>query len=333
MIFHPAVISLSAGSVLVSSMLLYSSWFGAGILRKWDIRSGSELQLSLERRTYLISTILSYAFGFQLISFFLFIFTTEHLHSLFTGAMCAAGTLNVNQYGYPTIMLKMINFILIGLWLVINYTDNKTFDYPLIKIKYSALLILTPFVLAETILQMAYFLGLRAEVITSCCGSLFSGGSDSVASEIASLPQRPLQIAFYAGMTATILSGIVFYRKIRGGVVFSVLSVSIFLISAASLISFITPYIYELPTHHCPFCVLQKEYSYIGYMHYIFLLGGVISGGGTGMLMPFRKIPSLRDIAPEIQKKLTLISLTCYILFTSLVTYQIVFSGLRIEGY
>jgi hypothetical protein len=332
MTFHPAVISLSAGSVLVSSMLLYSSWFGAGILRKWDIRSGSELQLSLERRTYLISTILSYAFGFQLISFFLFIFTADHLHSLFTGAMCAAGTLNVNQYGYPAIMLKMVNFILIGLWLVINYTDNKTFDYPLIKIKYSALLILTPFVLGETILQAAYFLGLRAEVITSCCGSLFSGDSDSVASEIVLLPQRPLQIAFYAGMTATILSGIVFYKKGRGGAVFSILSVAVFFVSVASLIAFISSYIYELPTHHCPFCILQSEYSYAGYLHYIFLMGGVVSGAGSGVLMPFRKIPSLRDIAPVIQKKLTLISLTCYILFTSLVTYQIVFSGLKLEG-
>jgi len=333
MTFHPAVISLSAGSVLVSSMLLYSSWFGAGILGKWDIRSGSELQLGLERRTYLISTILSYAFGFQLISFFFFIFTAEHLHGLFTGAMCAAGTLNVNQYGYPTIILKMVNFILIGLWLVINYTDNKTFDYPLIKTKYSALLILTPFVLAETVLQTAYFLGLRAEVITSCCGSLFSGDSAGVASEIASLPQRPLLIVFYASMTATILSGIVFYNKRRGGVVFSVLSVSVFLISVASLIAFISSYIYELPTHHCPFCVLQREYSYTGYLHYLFLMGGVVSGAGSGVLMPFRKIPSLRDIAPVIQKKLTLISLTFYILFTSLVTYQIVFSGLKLEGY
>ena len=333
MIFHPAVISLSAGSVLVSSMLLYSSWFGAGILGKWDIGSGSELQLGLERRTYLISTILSYAFGFQLISFFFFIFTAEHLHGLFTGAMCAAGTLNVNRYGYPTIMLKMVNFILIGLWLVINYTDNKTFDYPLIKTKYSALLILTPFVLAETVLQTAYFLGLRAEVITSCCGSLFSGDSDGVASEIASLPQRPLQIVFYAGMTATVLSGILFYKTGRGGAVFSVLSVSVFLISAASLIAFISSYIYELPTHHCPFCVLKREYSYTGYLHYLFLMGGVVSGAGSGVLMPFRKIPSLRDIAPVIRKKLTLISLTCYILFTSLVTYQIVFSGLKLEGY
>ena len=208
MIFHPAVISLSAGSLLVSSMLLYSSWFGGGILRKWDLRSGSELQLSLERRTYLISTILSYAFGFQLMSFFLFVFTADHLHILFTGAMCAAGTLNVNEYGYPTIMLKAVNFILVGLWLIMNYTDNKAFDYPLIRKKYAALLILTPFVLAETLLQGAYFLGLRAEVITSCCGSLFSGDSDGVASEIVSLPQRPLMTAFYAVMPATILLGI-----------------------------------------------------------------------------------------------------------------------------
>jgi hypothetical protein len=258
MIFHPAVISLSAGSLLVSFMLLYSSWFGAVILRKWDLRSGSELQLGLERRTYLISTILSYAFGFQLISFFFFIFTADHLHTLFTGAMCAAGTLNVNEYGYPAIMLKAVNFILVGLWLIMNYTDNKAFDYPLIRKKYAALLLLTPFVLAETLLQGAYFFGLRAEVITSCCGSLFSADSKGFASDIASLPLGPLMLAFYAGMSATIAIGTFFYFRGRAGTPFALLSVFAFFISIASLISFMSPYIYELPTHHCPFCVLQK---------------------------------------------------------------------------
>jgi len=332
MIFHPAVISLSAGSLLVSAMLLYASWFGAGILRKWDLRSGSEAQLSLERRTYLISTILSYAFGFQIVSFFLFIFTADHLHTLFTGAMCAAGTLNVNEYGYPAIMLKAVNFILVGLWLIMNYTDNKAFDYPLIRKKYAALLLLTPFVLTETLLQGAYFLGLRAEVITSCCGSLFSGDSESVASDIASLPQGPLTTAFYAGMTATILIGIFFFFKGRAGTLFAMLSVIAFLISTASLISFISPYIYELPTHHCPFCVLQKEYSYAGYLHYIFLMGGVVCGAGTGLLMPFRKIPSLKGIVPAVQKSLALVSVVFYLLFTVLVTAQIVFSNLRMDG-
>lgn len=333
MIFHPGVISLSAGSFLVCFMLLYSSWFGTGIIRKWDIKSGSELQLGLERKTYLISTMLSYAFVFQLISFFLFIFTADQLHSLFAGAMCAAGTLNVNQFGYPAITLKLVNFILAGMWLIMNYTDNKAFDYPLIKMKYSVLLILTPLVLAETIIQGAYFLGLRAEVITSCCGSLFSGNSDSVASEIASLPRIPLMTAFYAVMLATLLSGTLFYLKGRYGAVFSVLSVAFFFISAASVISFISPYIYELPTHHCPFCVLQKEYYYSGYLHYIFLMGGVVSGSGVGLLMPFRKIPSLKDLIPAGQRRLALASVLLYLIFTLTVTCQIVFSNLIMEGY
>jgi hypothetical protein len=334
MIFHPAVISLSAGSVIVSFMMLYSSWFGSAILRKWNLRSGSELQLNLERRTYLISTILSYVFGFQLISFFLFIFTADHLHGLFTGAMCAAGTLNVNEYGYPAILLKMVNFILAGLWLVMNYTDNRAFDYPLIRTKYSMLLILAPLLVVETLVQSEYFLGLKAEVITSCCGSLFGADSGSIASDIAAFPHRPLKTAFYGSIIATSFTGVFFYLKGgRSGVVFSALSITAFLLSIASLISFISPYVYELPTHHCPFCVLQREYGYIGYLLYVGLLAAVVSGAGVGLLMPFRRIPSLKEIIPSIQKKLTLSSVLFFLLFAGLATYKIVFSGLKMEGY
>ena len=76
MILHPSILSLFVSSLLTSLMVLYSSVYGVQILRHWDIRSGSELQLNLERKTYLISTIVSYFLGFQLVSLFLFIFTT-----------------------------------------------------------------------------------------------------------------------------------------------------------------------------------------------------------------------------------------------------------------
>ena len=68
--FKPGILALFLGSLLVSGMILYASFYGVQILRYWDIRSGSEIQLNLERRTYLISTIMAYAFGFQLLSFF-----------------------------------------------------------------------------------------------------------------------------------------------------------------------------------------------------------------------------------------------------------------------
>ena len=96
MIFHPLVIALYVASVLTSFMVLYASCFGVQILRRWDLHSGSETQLGLERKTYLISTLLAYVFGSQLLSLFLYIFTADHLHALFVGAMCAAGSLYVN---------------------------------------------------------------------------------------------------------------------------------------------------------------------------------------------------------------------------------------------
>jgi len=104
---------------------LYASSYGIQILKRWDLRSGSEGQLILERKTYLVSTLLSTLLGVHLLSLFLFIFTADELHSLFVGAMCAAGSLYVNGYGYPALVLKMVNVILAGLWLILNTVDNR----------------------------------------------------------------------------------------------------------------------------------------------------------------------------------------------------------------
>ncbi len=37
-------------------------------------------------------------------------------------------------------------------------------------------------------------------------------------------------------------------------------------ISYYAVTYFFSTYIYELPTHQCPFCMLQKEYYFIGYL-------------------------------------------------------------------
>ena len=65
MILHPAVIALLVSSLAITGLVLYSARLGVTILRRWDLTSGSELQLALERRTYLVSTILTNAFAFD----------------------------------------------------------------------------------------------------------------------------------------------------------------------------------------------------------------------------------------------------------------------------
>ena len=330
MLFHPSIIALCTASLLIGLMVSYSACYGIKILRWWDINSGSELQLVLERKTYLISTILTYAFGFYLISLFLYVVTVDRLHVLFTGAMCAAGVLKVNSYGYPTLILKIAIFLFAGLWLIVNFADNQAYDYPLIKKKYLLLTILTPLIIMETILQAVYFFQLRPNIITSCCGMLFSAGGNNLASEIAALPAIPMQLAFYSSMILTIYLGLVFYRKGEKGYFFSMMIGIAFLVSLASIISFISVYYYELPTHHCPFCILQKEYGYAGYFLYLSLLGGAIAGMGVGLLMPFKRIESLLEIIPSLQKKLVVVAMVLFLIFTTLVTYRIIISNLNL---
>ena len=336
MILNPAVIALLTGSLLISFLVLYASYHGLRIIRRWDLNSGSELQLDLEKRTYLISTLMSCVFGFELFSFFLFVFTADDLHAVFTGAMCAAGTLNVNAFGYPAMLVKVLNCLLAGFWLVLNYVDNRAFDYPLIRKKYLLLLVVAPFILLETYLQSAFFLTMRPDVITSCCGSLFNTESSGVGAGIAALPALPMAIIFFGTLTATLLAGIVFLRRGNGrgsGMLFSVLSLATFFVSAAALISFICLYFYELPTHHCPFCILQREYHYAGYALYVLLLLGAITGGSAGMLGRTGDTPSLQAVLPSIKRKLTISALIAFSFFLAIVTYKILSSNLVLFNY
>ncbi|MFZ2312681.1 MAG: hypothetical protein WAV82_08695 [Methylobacter sp.] len=331
MILHPTVIANLLAVYISSGMVLYALYYGVQILKSWDIQSGHELQLVLERKTYLISTLLSYVFGLQLLSLFLFIFTADSLTPLFVGAMCAAGTLNVDAFGYPTLVLKIFSFILAGLWLVLNYADNQGYDYPLIKKKYLLLAFIAPFIFLEAILESAYFLSMKADVITSCCGSLFSSERvTGIGSEIASLPAMPMMWVFYSAMLCTLLCGIFFYLKGVGGYLYAALSLLMFFISLVSIVSFISLYIYELPTHHCPFCIIMEEYNYIGYLLYMLLFGATVSGLGVGALIPFRQVESLQSMLSGFISKLALTSIILYAAFTALITYEIVSSSLVI---
>ncbi len=333
MIFHPTILALYVSSVLITFMVLYAAFYGVQIIRRWNLESGSEDQLILERKTYLISTLLTYLFGFQLLSLFLYVFTADRLHTFFVGAMCAAGTLYVNSYGYPGLILKVVNFLLAGLWLILNCADNRAYDYPLIKKKYSLLLLLAPLLLAETIVQASYFLRLRPEIITSCCGSLFSKEGNAFISEMSILPSRPTEIAFYICIGLTILWGLYFHRSGRGGYLLAWLSGATLLASIISIVSFISVYFYELPTHHCPFCILQGEYGYVGYPLYMTLLGGTISGVGVGLMMPFRRIESLFEIIPSLQRRLALASAISFFIFAAIVTYRMVFTEFVLEAF
>ena len=200
MILHPGIIALLTGALIEVALLIYSSYIGLVIIMRWNANSSTEEQLSLERKTYLVSTIMSFVLAFSILSTLLFIYTVDGMHRLFTGAMCATGSLNANPVGWYALYMKISIFFLASIWIAVNYIDQRTEDSPLVKKKFILLLCITPFLFSDIYLQFRYFLGLKPNIITSCCGSLFSKEGGGMAGGLSGLPTHPMEYIFFSSI-------------------------------------------------------------------------------------------------------------------------------------
>jgi len=335
MILHPGILALLVGSCIVFVMMLFASVQGIRIMAGWDFKSSSEKQLNLERRTYLISSIIKYVLGFEILSAFLFMYTVDDIHHLFVGAMCATGSLNANPVGWYALYSKIFVFFAASLWIVLNNLDQKAEDFPLIRQKYTALIFITVLIGSDLYFEMRYFLGLNPEVITSCCGSLFSETASGIAGELSALSFRPVMITFYSAVTVFTAAALLCLNS-RAAVlryVVSVLSLLLFFVSIAAMVSFISLYIYELPSHHCPFDIFQKAYHFIGYPIYISLFCGVFFGMLPGFFETLKKTASLKDTILLSEKKWLILSILFILLFTAISSWPVVFGNFTMQGY
>ncbi len=329
MLFQPAIIALLLASGVAVAMLAAASPFAVQVIRQWDIASGSERQLALERRTYLFSTLAAFIMTVQLVALLLFVFNADRMSEMFVGAMCAVGALNVNPYGFPALIAQMAVFFLAASWLAVNHVDTRAPDYPLVRIKYALLLVLLPALLLSFGLQLKYFLGLKADVITSCCGSLFSGDAKGLAAEVASLKPLPAMFVFYG--TIAVSTGLTFAhaRTHRHAyLAAAAASAAAFAATLVGVLSFVSLYIYEHPNHHCPFCILKPEYGHQGYWLYVPLFAATASGLGIGALQPFRQVASLRGIVPAVSARLAGIATFGYLLVAAIASYFVLHSNL-----
>ena len=331
MILHPGIIGLLVGSVITLLMVFYAVITGTIILFRWDFSSSSSYQLTLERRTYLISTLVNWALGFQIVSTILFVYTMDDIHELFVGAMCATGSLNANPIGWYALLVKIGVLFLSGFWLALNYIDQRCEEYPFVRLKYGLLIGLLPFIVLDFVLQLSYFLGLDPAIITSCCGSLFGNDSVSAIASVSAVPVRPAMIAFYVGASLYLcISGLTFfYTSAFLRYLLSCLALLFFIVSIASIISFVSIYIYELPTHHCPFDILQGWYNYIGYPIYISLFLGIYFGILPGLFQPFTSYSGVGQVVSKVEKSWVYWSLASTLCFVTLVTYAVSTSNLN----
>ena len=295
---------------LLSETVLYILLFVAfistvGLLKKWNFDVFTTEQFALENRSYLVMTIIFFVMLLKVVLLPYFVYTIDNLSDLIPGAMCGAGVIKANEYGNPLLSLKIIILFLSALWLSINSIDLKAKNYPYLKIK-SWFFILIFFLLSvEFVLDILYFTNIETTNPVSCCSVIFgqTGGANGLPF---GLDISKLLILFYllfALVLLTTLSQMAFL-SIVASLLFGV-------IAYYSVVYFFGTYIYELPTHLCPFCMLQDHYYYVGYFLWGLLLLGLFLVIDTAIMQSFFK-QSAKSL-----KRISLLLLSLFVLLCS----------------
>jgi len=305
MLLTPEVLTIDIVNLLFFIFASIAFYYSVKIVLKYDFNATTILQYNLEKRSYLVAIIIKFIFYIKILLFIFFVFTLDNISNILPGAMCGAGVVNATVYGNYLLILKIINLYIFAYWLVLNNEDMKSEKQIYLKLKFKVYIFAYFLLMLEIGLESMMFFSIDTKSVVDCCGAIFSTTNGTYMARLLSTSPSILLSSFYA-----VFVFIIFAYIVKNRYLFSLMNLLFIIISLITLIAFFGIYIYELPTHHCPFCMLQKDYNYVGYFLYIFLFIGTFYGIVLG-LIDFSK----KD--ENVKYKISLFFTTLYVLFVS----------------
>ena len=239
-------------------------------LIKWDFNATTKEQYNLEKSIYLGSIISNFLIYVKLILLIYLVYTLDAIAIFIPGAMCGAGVVSANSYGMVLLGVKFLTIGLLIIWAMLERYDLEAKYYPIFKQRNYLLLVIIFLIFLESYLDFAYFFNIDINAPVSCCSTLY-GTLEGHNPLPFGLNIKSMLLIFYLLFIALT---ILLFLEIE--LLIFIIAPLFVLISYYSVVYFFGTYIYELPTHKCPFCMMQKEYYYIGYLVWGTLFFGTV---------------------------------------------------------
>lgn len=268
---NQVIVFLLSESTLFA-LLLVGFIVSLKILLKWDFESFTPYQFALERQAYLVSTIILFSFIMKYLLIVYFVFSIDALSLLVPGAMCGAGVITANDYGSYLLILKIFILFFLTLWLYVHFYDMRTKNHQWFKEKSWLFSVIFLLIIIELALDFKYFSNIETDLPVFCCSALF-GQLEGANPLPFGLTVPMLLVLFYLTYALVILT-----LKSRYTILYILANILFVYIAYYAVVYFFGTYIYQLPTHKCPFCMLQAEYAYVGYVLWASLFMGTYIG-------------------------------------------------------
>lgn len=264
LMFSMYIIVFLTTEAVISFFCLIAGFYSFNIFKNFNPKALNEQRYNLAKQGYLVCTIIAFCLCIKILIFLFFIYSMDSVTSLVPGAMCAVGIVDGSDYGIYMLVLKIVNLFFLAGWLFINHEDGKKKFNELLKLKFGLFLPIVILILAEFILEFLHFYSIKTDVPVQCCSVIFKPNSLEQLSFFHT--NFFILSLFYVSFLLTYISA---FLEFKTG--FGIFGFTFMLSSIYAVIRFFSPYIYELPTHKCPFCMLQSDYNYIGYFIYILI--------------------------------------------------------------
>jgi len=271
-LLNPFIIIIICIEFLLIILVIGSTYGQIKIYRFWDFYSFNPKQYRLENINYLLSISGKILALGKLISIIFIIYLTDSISSLVTGAMCAAGIFDSVNFSNLLLVIRILTIFFILLWIILDREDIKQKEFPFVKKKSLIFFLIFIFTISDFLLLINFLLNIEYTGIVRCCGSIYSSHETFFSNSEGLLNILTLPVFLIFSIILIIM------EKIRSDFFILLLNLIFIIFSIFIIIHFFSPYIYELPTHHCPFCLFKPEYNYIGYPIFLLLLGGSFAG-------------------------------------------------------
>lgn len=259
---------------LVFVMLCFAFVWAVVLFFRFDFKKYDARQYAMERKAWLVVTIVVFAVIVKLLLFAYLVFTIDSLSGIVPGAMCAAGVISFNDYGMMLLYLKMAVLFGFGFWMILNYEDLQSGNYPWFKQKMLLYIVMFLFTSVELFYEFSFFNAIDIHKVINCCSTLYGllegmnplpyGFDKTELIVVFSLSYLLVLSSFKGAQNRVLLFALLLFAQL-----------------AYYIVLYVTgPYIYQQPNHNCPFCMLQREYYHIGYIVWGLLYGGVFCGIG-----------------------------------------------------
>ncbi len=243
-------------SITAVVLVMIAGWKALQIYRKWDIVDQEE-RYNLEKGAYLTSTAVVIALGIRIFMVPLYFWTMQGFIPSIPGAMCLWGVFNaIPALAWTDLFIKLALPVVYLGWLFVAYINSKGGLNSAMKGLMGFFLLASPLVLLDSGLDIGIMLGITP-VEVSCCSNAIDVGPRPLPAAIGDFSgQSILLIAF---LIVSVVFAIMLSRAhlnrgmLVGSAILSLVLTIGFTVTATEVL---TPWLLNLPFHHCPFCLL-----------------------------------------------------------------------------